>query len=1349
MVTSSPATRPSLDRLKALAELPDLESQLQEATQLCTHSAQADMILKWLLDRLKKDASARGSLPAWDLLRLTLRLLSPGAVTRLLSANDFLDIIHTCLSETATSNELVLSVNATLSLLVEMSEGPRGASIKAILSTDEVKAGSFVGTWLEKVYRSVHRAPDPAQLLESQALLGPAIRIWALRKPHATEHSTFATHCLVPASRLLGFLRSREIHTPQKRKRIVVSGSAIIDCVRFLESVLAKHVFLPARTAILNPQIRSAKSQHSGQADALLAERLLPLRSAGDDLSNIRHVVPTLLDVALRCGQADTPKQQLRERPWIEAVFSALLECVSAIDHPEGRAVLTSMLQNERVSLSSPSISQYADSFALLPGNTYDWQQVAAVVEKGAEIYLHIDRAKAIFDGLSAANLDLVTNTATTDHQTAQMRQVWKDDIIVPIMKTYASHRRLPDFVDHWHTQLKRPWRDVPWCVWFDLDNNFGLLLDAMADTHVVELLQRFHQSAKGMRATTAHVKDPAATNDVQATVVVLQAMMSGLHDQDRVDMMHDQLGSLFEDLLGLPTEHVKMYRHIWALLRTVFEQWFPRWIKVVARSDVVAKGAELLQCDTLQNALRFSKFVRQASSPANGLQQATQFADIFVASLCNYFCRYDECHELAASTAATMVGEQQSTAVVLYADLLPLIINKSTANPLYHWIETATSSLKAGKPISEAVEYLDAIVAAAEDQSHSVVIEQIIRVSLSYCGNHNNDEKFSLEQRRIALRLLSNLQSDTLEVSQRERIIKILLTDAHLLEDGNLTVIVERLRVLVQHFEMTEAVVEIFAQPKVVRQLLSVGRDSMKAIAPYPEENDTTIFEPLERLLREIVRSLSASRDHERKREALLTLSAEAKQYIESHVSLGRLLSADLGRLIFVKVVLSEMEQAAGAALKAQLAYRTKETLSTCIDGLLNCLGENDLDFESTNREYLSFQCIDTVLSIPRRMLADLGLDQYPHSITAAVELTLGYAQEFLITSNDFPDAGIATILRCVQTASEESYFPVTWYNTGGSFAAIAEQLLSLDLQPLQRRIVLESFEHGLHKLTNPARLFTVDELSRRDSGMSTSALLLLQQAIPALLKEDFESPSSRDCQLATPQQVPWRLLQTILQVRNVRVQRQAVFCLIVVLRTKPFMATQFIIDTTLMIMQKAVKQTSFLLADVCNIITALLNGYRARVRLHLLVPLLQALITCHFQVARPAEHTNGVNNTLNAGHAYLLARVNQLVCNPRRLRKHPKASDLVDEARKAQAQIGQYVQYVLHHYCTQVLHGTLSEEVREALMPGLWAIMEAIEVNDADGTRVLATAMNNSERAILRNVYAGYTTGGKWKGG
>ena len=80
MSEAEPASRstdtPSLQQLKNLGSLPDLDSKLEAAARLCNHGYRAEMVLKWLLPELQNDATTRSESRAWDLFAQCLRPVS-------------------------------------------------------------------------------------------------------------------------------------------------------------------------------------------------------------------------------------------------------------------------------------------------------------------------------------------------------------------------------------------------------------------------------------------------------------------------------------------------------------------------------------------------------------------------------------------------------------------------------------------------------------------------------------------------------------------------------------------------------------------------------------------------------------------------------------------------------------------------------------------------------------------------------------------------------------------------------------------------------------------------------------------------------------------------------------------------------------------------------------------------------------------------------------------------------------------------------------------------------------------------------------------------------------------------
>ncbi|KAI7283332.1 hypothetical protein KC345_g2976 [Hortaea werneckii] len=303
-------------------------------------------------------------------------------------------------------------------------------------------------------------------------------------------------------------------------------------------------------------------------------------------------------------------------------------------------------------------------------------------------------------------------------------------------------------------------------------------------------------------------------------------------------------------------------------------------------------------------------------------------------------------------------------------------------------------------------------------------------------------------------------------------------------------------------------------------------------------------------------------------------------------------------------------------------------------------------------------------------------------------------------------------------------------------SLVAMAANVLQSELQPKDHVDILDAL-HKRYKNKSDCRSKALQSLVTDKRDKRAAELVILRASLSSVKEADLlEGGHSHQS-----------ILHTSLRLADnssVALCRRALDCVGCILREKAFMTNQSTIESTMTMIQMLLKKhhdgTVFM--DCCRTLNILLQQYRSRLkdRMNLVVAVLQQFVTSLFEC------------NLGSRHATALSRMLELLCNPPQLRskRHQNTTmSLVDEARRAQGHVGQYVQYILHHYCAQVLQGPLAEGARESLMPGLWMTIAAVEVNDTDGMKVLSAAMNNSERAVLRSVYDDYKSFGKWQGG
>jgi hypothetical protein len=181
-----------------------------------------------------------------------------------------------------------------------------------------------------------------------------------------------------------------------------------------------------------------------------------------------------------------------------------------------------------------------------------------------------------------------------------------------------------------------------------------------------------------------------------------------------------------------------------------------------------------------------------------------------------------------------------------------------------------------------------------------------------------------------------------------------------------------------------------------------------------------------------------------------------------------------------------------------------------------------------------------------------------------------------------------------------------------------------------------------------------------------------------------------------------------------------------------------------------------------LCLLTGVLLTQFRKRLggRYHLLLPVLQGLLRCLFnpipvltsskqpQIRHHQPHwlTDQVTEPLSAKSAMQYTRLLTSLCDPTASSvKHSRRTPtgLTDDTKKARSIAGQYMQYLVMEYARCQLQGQLPPEVKAALMPGLYAVLD---VMTRDLMREMNSAMDSSSRAIFKGLYEDYQRFGRW---
>lgn len=240
---------------------------------------------------------------------------------------------------------------------------------------------------------------------------------------------------------------------------------------------------------------------------------------------------------------------------------------------------------------------------------------------------------------------------------------------------------------------------------------------------------------------------------------------------------------------------------------------------------------------------------------------------------------------------------------------------------------------------------------------------------------------------------------------------------------------------------------------------------------------------------------------------------------------------------------------------------------------------------------------------------------------------------------------------------------------------------------------------------------------------------------------------------------------------------------CIIIILNKHASAVSQWLIDSLLAALVDYTASAPLLTTDrsiifdrLCRLVGTILSRHRVRLggRSHLLIPVLLGLLRClfvpnitHSSTASERKFNSTLPEWLVSEKVYYegggvlkkvpsnqlpkecgtnLARLLSSIADPSPSAvKTSKTNTLNDETRRARRIAGEYMQYVIAEYTRFCLEGSILPETKEALMPGLYKVLDGM---DRDVMRAMNARLDGSQKAIWRALYQDWERFGKWDG-
>ncbi|KAK5170401.1 uncharacterized protein LTR77_004988 [Saxophila tyrrhenica] len=1368
MDVTSNGTRPSLETLKNLDAIPTLAARLEEAQRLCTHAFRAEMIVKWLLGWLKVSADVRSSTKAWNLL-LRARLAT------LLVAHDLLSYIATSQDETHASTDLLAEHLSLLRFLLEVSDGPHGTPVKAALSVRPEFAALFLGAWLRHVQQIAASDDLRSFSLEQEGVLQSALEIWKLRNSGGPE--LFPRHCLVPAALLLDSECFRGPGSSLKRKMHNESAVHQPDDRKLLDTLVAKQIFARAREVYLkNEAVRSSGNEETTEDSGpghTLRSYLKPLGRSHP------QVTPQLLDTALRCSST-APK---KDSAWFEVVLRALLDCNcddngKVIDF----SVLAKLLSTfrQRATLSRSAVNELFRRLtgimegapdAQSSGELFDyWKAVAEFVAMDADVFADERVAQQTFASISESveRFQSRISHRAVPQKSSNLREgtegdlqvLWREKIVLPIMGAFAKRRDLGTFIQIWSDHLDRSRTNSS--GWLSVGSSFsGMVKNEVPEDEIFGLIsKRFGDLKRKLRGAWTEQPIEFAESDF----VVANALLAGATTPSVLQRLQPMLGESLSSLFGFLDSQgdakadAKPCREgsFWDMLRRVFETWWPAWTVEQSRpNEVSEKAVALMGSSTVEAAFGIIKL--------NGTQKDTSQtpadliikAGAFVAALCTKFFPLfrstpSALHVDVLKAAQGLVdglGTAVTPVLVLYPEIVHMLDVNERSKCLSNCLDAVAAKDASASSDDMALQVLHSTVRGAEPHKQSDLIHELAELAMDYLKPDSTEmDRTALAQRSTALKLLHDLPVRSISRPQREAIIDAvsqLQTRTPPVDPQNQSL---RLSLLVRLMSVANATCNLSTDPD------AIWRIARSLATSIQEDVELSAF--VDEMANRMLDHLVVTQDQERSQKMLLAISTEVKRHVENMRQMENF-DASTWALPLLGIFVGRLEAVSKAGLKEQLVHRDSRIFGpflelVCEHTLASANRDQEAAISVTRNDWL-IPALYTLLSVPQHLA--------PASIMKKVDLSRYKAIENTIHApSDVGAEAQHTDKDASHTAKYQhihavlvGYFSVGCRcgsaDGGAQYARLACKIASLPLHPTLHRQLFEVFGHFVGRLDALQRIDLVESLLADIEAGSVSTVRLLEKCFASVDESMIEDDSGQRLRTSI-----CRLFSTYATTRP-SLRKALAAVITTILKHKSFLTYQLTVEATLasmtMILQTRDSPSS--ISPEIDIMSILLLQHRARLRgrCQHVIQVFQLMVSALFVKQSVRSPTKLPSKVLVLQNASRVARLLTMFCEPSHTQWKSKTPSLVDESRKEQAYVGEHVQYVLHHYCQQVLATTPVEGVRDALKPGLWSVIEAIEMNDAEGVKALSAAMNNSERAVLRGVYEDWRRFGKWRGG
>jgi nucleolar pre-ribosomal-associated protein 2 len=1283
---------------------------------------------------------------------------------------------------------------SSLTVAHDQSEDAGQAELmKVVLRTESAQAASILKNWLVAIEKLLAVAalasggPHVDGLLE----LSLVVDIWELRTVATSDEAgssaeEFSTECLVPALVLIDTLKAlRSVHPDQS------VASATERATQIIEKLLARHLFAPARASFLADADKATESTSKYREATLLASNLAPLRAKllqaaqieddGElvpaDLAALSGASSQLLSLAIRISPSRTPRSKLAEKPWIEAVFIALVECAGCslttppdfVTPKTAIEVLShalSILQLHNVSVKSDILK---DLFWYHSGIKYPigkdkqvhWSLLASLIELDQSVFTtepkglsgssktqQSDLAQVVFEEISKAQFggpgfaeEAVLNGGQKPKNEQSIgRTLILERVIVPLMSGFAKNRNLLGFLRRWDEQLVRSYRhenrkalkECKNMIWEDnaIKQALAQLFEqSLTQGQIATLLQEHNTRMEDLgnalvteAKEDVNLKKLAAYKRAASSAVIVPAILQSLASNDIIEALKPQLRSLLQsysvwvqDDRYIPHTQLSLS---WLALCQLLSKLWP-----IELHSSVEQQEELLS-PLIEQSL--NDLSAPAKAQGRRIESPTRAAAIlFLLDVCNHLQTLPGSEDLIRPSLQKILQVLSNGGLELAENTKMVEFFCAEFVQLFGHLDTEASR-RSLLELLAGVSHLNNDARSAASQSLSQVIfeqgssllQDTYVAALLELVEH--DDK---RMQELAVASFYFLRPTAISREKREAILDHLL---QFLASGSQDV-AGILSIMVQLMEASNATAKISSDGAVLFEIAEqVQRQS--SVSPATLQ-----------LLQQLVQlALSQIISNQSQSQNMIYLG-KFKGKLDSVAGKGKQCSAS--NLAILRAVV--------AVQKQNILLQPKQYVSV----LKTCLASDSI---SSNAASLQ-DVVDAFNELSPANLAEAKLLDSTQAWLRTWIKDNADLESYMITGGQGPAELAEYVARLHTTIAKFKLYPSTQWLVDFTLKCLREPVSE------QRKMVtMATLADVFAQLPVFEKLDLVHNLtSTRSSHDLAASYRILNTLISAFEDKHESNIELRNNQLAL---LP-RLCELISAVPDHASFNALLTSINTILSTKPSLATQHSVERTLSALVTLTSRSSpslsalngpAIYARLCETTRLILLLHRGRLggRFHLLLPLLQNLLFLLFRPhsgrgALPAWLKGPGVVGLTPTNATQYARVLSTLCNPPQSSIQKTSSytssaktskTLNDPVKAAREKTSAFLYPLLSSFCRYQLSGKLEAGVRDKVMPGIWEVVGTASLS-RDGLDAMFAGLGRSERDVWRGVW------GEWE--